>query len=33
MFSVDAEELILEDLPVVDSASAVFGKRQCSDII
>lgn len=31
MFSIVAEELFLEDLPVVDSASAAYSKRQSSE--
>ena len=31
MFPIVAEELFSQDLLVVDSASAVFGKRQSSD--
>ena len=33
MFSIVAEELFLENLPVVDSISAVSGKRQSSDVV
>ena len=33
MFSIVAEKLFLKDLPVNDSASAPFGKRQSSDTI
>ena len=31
VFSIVAQELFLEDLPVVDCASAAYGKRQSNE--